>query len=76
MGILKKLALWVILHNQTVSLKVPPPPSAILAKIEGGVSLAKFFIKDFLDKKFSGASRRIRRGGVPLRGGGTFSETV
>ena len=40
-----------------------PPPSPIFAKNEGGLVIEKFFIKDFLSKKFSGASRRSLEGG-------------
>ena len=44
------------LQYQGISLKVPPCP--IFGKKEG-VPLAKIFIKGFLAKKISGASRRI-----------------
>jgi len=39
-----------------------------------GLVIEKFFIKDFLSKKFSGASRRSLEGGVSDKGGVSYSD--
>ena len=50
-------------------ITITNPPSPIFAKNEWwGLVIEKFFIKDFLSKKFSGASRRS------LEGGGSYSD--
>ena len=61
-------------YYQTVSLKVPPPFRDFGQNRRGGILSKIFLLRISLIKKFSGASRRIRRGGT-LKGG-TFSETV
>ena len=58
--------------HQGISLKVPPLVR-FLAKKKGGVPLAKFFIKDFFNKKNFRRFAPDLEGGT-LKGGGTFSD--
>ena len=44
-------------------ITITTPLLRFLPKMKGGEVIEKFFIKDFLSKKFSGASRRSLKGG-------------
>ena len=67
--------IYSCLHTSTLPIRryhsrYPPPLSGFFWK-RRGVSGAKFFIRDFLTKKFSGASRRRKkRGGISILEGG------
>ena len=56
--------------SEGITPDTPPPLVRFFLEKKGGYLEQKFFIRDFLTKKFSGASRRRKiRGGYLERGG-------